>query len=49
MQLGGIDIDHNSQNHQVTGCLHEHTTAQKGGALASAASQVAQLKQQEQQ
>lgn len=49
MQLGGIDTDHNSQNHQVTGCLHEHTTAQKGGALASAASQVAQLKQQEQQ
>ena len=49
MQLGGIDTDHGSQNHQVTGCLHEHTTAQKGGALASAASQVAQLKQQEQQ
>lgn len=49
MQLGGIDTDHSSHTHQVTGCLHEHTTAQKGDALASAAAQAARLKQQEQQ
>lgn len=49
MQLGGIDTDHSSHAHQVTGCLHEHTTARKGEALASAAAQAAQLKQQEQQ
>ena len=38
MQLGGIEREHTRSSHQVTNCMHEHTSYQKTGAAHAAAS-----------
>lgn len=50
--IGGLESDHGSDLHQVTGCMHTHTHYHNEGKVrsgASAASQAIQMQMQKQQ
>lgn len=51
MNLDGIGSSHNSDAHQVTGCMHDHTHDKKTGAAGVSAAniQTFQTRQQQQQ
>lgn len=50
--IGGVGSGHSSDNHQVTGCMHDHAHFHEGNLKAgggNAGSQMAQLQMQKQQ
>lgn len=49
MQLGGIEREHTRSSHQVTNCMHEHTSYQKTGAAHAAASGMTEKLEQNRQ
>ena len=49
MQLGGIEREHTHSSHQVTNCMHEHTSYQKTGAAHAAASGMTEKLEQNRQ
>lgn len=51
MHLGGIDSGHESDAHQVTGCMHSHTHYHEGkvGSSGNINSRMAQMQMQQQQ
>ena len=49
MQLGGIEREHTYSSHQVTNCMHEHTSYQKTGAAHAAASGMTEKLEQNRQ
>lgn len=49
MQLEGIGSSHNTDTHQVTNCMHDHTHYKKEGAAAASSSMNAQELQMQQQ
>lgn len=49
MQLGGIEREHTHSSHQVTNCIHEHTSYQKTGTAHAAVSGMTEKLEQNRQ